>query len=153
MENGKFYVRNGETKLNLYAKHLFNVVILLHNIYVVTLWTRKCKVMWNNLLMYVNFSIWPSACSLVRSELFFRSAWRNFLIFLHAVRVSSNWKNYAAQFFEKNLALGFLGQKCPKLDFSSFLKNSCEEFSWFFVWEYNIKSYGVKLSKIIFLGF
>ena len=25
--NGKFYVRNGETKLNLYAKHLFNVVI------------------------------------------------------------------------------------------------------------------------------
>ena len=37
MENGKFYVRNGETKLNLYAKHLFNVVILLHNIYVVTL--------------------------------------------------------------------------------------------------------------------
>lgn len=27
MNNGKFYVRNGETKLNLYAKHLFNVVI------------------------------------------------------------------------------------------------------------------------------
>lgn len=27
MNNGKFYVRNGEAKLNLYAKHLFNVVI------------------------------------------------------------------------------------------------------------------------------
>ena len=63
--------------------------------------------------------------------LFVRSfSWEPFLginLFLRLVRMSSNLK-VVVGLLEQNLFLGILGQKDPKLVFSSFMKNQWVEF-------------------------